>query len=484
MPSLKKNFFYNICYQILILIVPIVTSPYISRILGPEGLGTYSVTTAIAKYFTLFAMLGMMNYGNRNIAKCRGDKEQLSVTFCNMFYFQIIVSSVVSLIFLAYAFLLGWGKYSIVILCQIPYVISTIFDVSWFYFGMENFKGVVARNAVVKILSTAAIFCFVNDKNDTWIYVLITAIGFLAGQLCLWPYVWKNIQWKAPKWRLIISHFKPNCILMTGVIAVSIYTLMDKIMIELLAGRLDVGYYENTEKIFTIANNVAGATGAVMLPRLSALKASGENTKFLKYIEKSMKYIMIIAIAIAFGIAGVSNCFAVVYFGPGFEACGELLFVIALAVIFYAWSNIIRCQFLLPNDMDGVYVTATVIAAIVNLILNCILIPWFGALGAVIGTVGAQFAEMLYQSIRVRKLLPIKKYVLGAVPFMLIGCVMLRCCKLLENIMGISIATLLVQVATGASLYIIASFLFLYFTKDDLIMKILKRFRPTPPGGK
>ena len=229
------------------------------------------------------------------------------------------------------------------------------------------------------------------------------------GQLCLWPFVFKYVFFEKHNWSIIRSHFKPNCILMISVIAVSIYTLMDKIMIEWMTSTTEVGYYENTEKIVAIANNVAGAVGAVMLPGVSNLRASGNDDKVLSYIGKSMKYIMLIAVALAFGIAGVSKSFSIVYYGKEFEKCGILLMVISPAIVFYAASNVLRNQYLLPKDMDRVFVTATVAASVLNFVLNAIFIPMYGALGAVIGTVGAQLGELIYQVIKTRKELPIKK---------------------------------------------------------------------------
>ena len=240
MGNVKKNIFYNMGYQILILIVPFITSPYVSRVLGPEGLGTYSVTTAIVKYFTLFALLGMTNYGNRTIAKNKDSKEKLSVTFWNLYYFQLMSSTIVLIAYIMYLISAGIDNYGLVSLCQIPYMLSSVFEVSWFFYGMENFKGIVTRNAIVKILTTIAVFAFVKGRGDAWIYVLINSLSLLMGQLCLWPFVFKYVFFEKPNWSIIRSHFKPNCILMISVIAVSIYTLMDKIMIEWMTSSTEV----------------------------------------------------------------------------------------------------------------------------------------------------------------------------------------------------------------------------------------------------
>lgn len=477
MGSVKKNIIYNISYQILILIVPFITSPYVSRVLGPEGLGTYSVTTAIVKYFTLFALLGMSNYGNRTIAKNKDSKEKLSVTFWNLYYFQLISSSIVLIVYIIYLLIAGIDNYGLVSLCQIPYMLSCVFEISWFFYGMENFKGIVTRNAIVKILTTIAVFAFVRERGDAWIYVLINSLSLLMGQLCLWPFVFKYVSWKKPNWSIIRSHFKPNCVLMISVIAVSVYTLMDKIMIEWMTTTTEVGYYENTEKIVAIANNAAGAVGAVMLPRVSNLRASGSDDKVLSYISKSMKYIMLIAVALAFGIAGVSKSFSVIYYGKEFEKCGTLLMMISPAIVFYAASNILRNQYLLPKDMDRIFVTATVSASVLNFVLNSIFIPVYGALGAVIGTVGAQFGELAYQVLKTRKELPIKKYILDVIPYICFGAIMFFVCKRIEEIEGISVMSLITQIIIGGLIFLILVSIYFIITRDELFNSIINKIK-------
>ena len=477
MANVKKNIFYNMGYQILILIVPFVMSPYVSRVLGPEGLGAYSVTTAIVKYFTLFALLGMSNYGNRTIAKNKDSKEKLSITFWNLYYFQLISSAIVLTAYIIYLLSSGIDNYGLVSLCQMPYMLSCVFEISWFFYGMENFKGIVTRNALVKILTMVAVFIFVKGRGDTWVYVLINSLSLLIGQLCLWPFVFKYISWEKPDWSIIRSHFKPNCVLMISVIAVSIYTLMDKIMIEWMTATAEVGYYENTEKMVSLANSLAGAVGAVMLPRVSNLRACGDNDKVLSYISKSMKYIMLIAVALAFGIAGVSKSFSIIYYGEEFEKCGTLLTAISPSIIFYAASNILRNQYLLPKDMDRVFVTATVSASVLNFVLNSIFIPMYGALGAVIGTVGAQFGELAYQVLKTRKELPIKKYFVNIIPYVCFGIVMFLVCKKIELMKGVSIISLIMQITIGGIAYLVMTSVYFFITRDELFGEIINKIR-------
>ena len=161
---MKKNFIYNIIYQILILILPLITIPYVSRILGADGIGIYSYTYSIAYYFMLVAMLGLNNYGNRTIAKVRDDKEKLSKEFFGIYSLQLITSIIMVICYLLYVLIFD-NSYKIIALIQILYVISTVFDINWFFFGIEKFKLTITRNTIIKVLSLVLIFIFyiVND---------------------------------------------------------------------------------------------------------------------------------------------------------------------------------------------------------------------------------------------------------------------------------------------------------------------------------
>lgn len=475
--KIKINLIYNVIYQILILIVPFITTPYISRILSPEGLGTYSVTTAIAKYFWLFALLGMSNYGNREIAKVKDDKEKLSKMFCSLFYLQMIVSMLSLIFFIIYCIFFGLKKYDIVILCQLPYVISAMFEISWFYYGMENFKFMVIRNTVIKLITAISVFVFVKKANDVWVYVLINSISALISQLCLWPPILKKIKISKIKIKEIFYHFKPVCILFISVLAVSIYTLMGKIMIELFSNLKEVGYYENTEKIMNICISIVGAIGAVMLPRVSYLMGKSDNKKINEYIDKSMKYIMILSLGISFGVAGIANEFSIVFFGEKFAKCGILISVISISIVAYSWENILRTQYLLPGRRDKIFVKGTIYAAIANFLVNIILIHKIGAMGAVIGTVVAQIVAATYQSIKVYRELPLAKYIKQLIPFIFFAAFMFAICKIIGLIFEATIPIVIMQIICGFLIYLLLCFMFLYFQRDALLLDNMNKIK-------
>ena len=246
-------------------------------------------------------------------------------------------------------------------------------------------------------------------------------------------------------------------------------------MIEIFSTRTEVGYYENTEKILNMANGIVGAIGSVMLPRISYLMGKNDSVSVKNYMSKSMRYIMIFSIAISFGVAGISKEFSLIFFGNDFEACGNMVLIMSLAVLFYSWENILRTQYLLPGNRDRVFVMGTILAAITNIIINVALIPVLGALGAVTGTVGAQFVAAFYQSISVRRELPLLKYIKSLIPSLCNAIVMFIYCKITGALLGVHVFTVLIQVVGGILIFCLLEIIHLLIIKDPLALEILKK---------
>ena len=299
MSNVKKNFIYNIMYQILVMILPLITAPYIARVLGTEGVGIYSYTYSVAYYFVLFAMLGLNNYGNRQVAKVRDDKDKLSKTFISIYCMQLITSAIMILCYIIYLMFFIKENLNIAII-QIIYLISTAFDINWFFFGLEKFKLTVTRNTIIKILTVICVFIFVKTRDDLYKYTLIMSIGTLISQLMIWPFVKKSVKFVKISIKDIFKHIKPCLILFIPVIAVSLYKIMDKVMIGNMSTMEQVGLYENSEKIVNILTALITALGTVMLPKISNLLANGEKEKSKQYIEKSMEFTIISSVTTIF----------------------------------------------------------------------------------------------------------------------------------------------------------------------------------------
>ena len=289
--SVTKNFLYNVTYQLLLIILPLITTPYISRVLGSGGMGTYTYTYTIANYFMLAAMLGVKNYGNRSTAAVRDSRQLLSRTFWEIYGLQFLCSAVVLAFYLIY--ILAFVRENrIIALIQGIYVLSGLLDISWLFFGVEQFRITVTRNIVIRLINLACIFLLVKDRGDLWIYTLIMTLGIALSQGYLWLYIRRIVDWYRPKLRDLRRHVLPELILFVPIIAVSLYTMMDKVMLGAMSTMNQVGFYEGASKILNIPLGVITALGTVMLPRMSNLAAKRKVRESGKYIYNSMIFAM------------------------------------------------------------------------------------------------------------------------------------------------------------------------------------------------
>ena len=430
MSNIKKNLIYNIAYQILIVIVPFITSPYLARTLGAQQIGIYSYTYSIAFYFMIIAVLGVSNYGNRSIAKVRDNKEKLNLTFSSIYAVQMVMSILMIIAYVIYLSFIA-KEFKIISIIQGMYIIANALDITWFFYGIENFKVIVLRNSLVKALSLILILTLVRTQNDLWIYTTIMAGSTLIGQIISWTLLLKAIKLSKPNLNDVIPHVKPVFILFIPVLAISVFSYMDKIMLGSMSGMKQTGFYENTEKIISIPKSIITALGTVMLPRTAHMIANGQEEKSKEYLENTMLYVLLISSACAFGLSGIANTFAPIFWGTGFEECGKLIAYMTPALVFSVFGNVIRTQYLIPRSMDTEYTVSLIIGAIVNFIINLFLIPKLGAVGAVIGTIAAEFSLCAYQTYSVRKYLNIKEYIKSGIMFFPIGLIMFIILKIL-----------------------------------------------------
>lgn len=469
--SIKKNFIYNLSYQILIMILPFITTPYISRVIGAEGVGIQSYTFSVANYFVLFAMLGINNHGNRSIAMVKNDKESLNKTFISIYLIQAIMAILMIILYGAYIVFIA-NKYKIIFAIQLIYIIGALLDINWFFFGMEKFKLTVVRNTIIKLISVISIFIFVNDSNDLYMYSLILALGSLISQLVIWKYLKKYIDFTKVDGKDIVKHIKPIIILFIPVIAISIYKVMDKIMLGSLSTITQVGYFENSEKIINIPLGIITALGTVMLPKMSNLLSNGHENESKKYISMSIKFAMFIAFGSMWGLIGIAPVFIPIFLGNEFIKCVDVMPVLSVTIVFIAWANVIRTQFLIPKKKDKIYIISTFLGALINVILNLLLIVKYGAKGAAIATIFAEGSVAVYQTIMVRKELNIIGYIWKSTFFIIPGLIMCLVIKYLGNLLGQSVLTGIIQIVLGGAIYCIVSAIYLYAIKDELIISI------------
>ncbi|MEH7526721.1 polysaccharide biosynthesis C-terminal domain-containing protein, partial [Bacillus sp. JJ1503] len=380
-----------------------------------------------------------------------------------MQFFTGIVSICIYLIFIIFFI----DENNLILLLHLFFIISAQFDINWFFFGLEKFKITIIRNIIIKIIVLVSIFLFVRTSNDLWIYTLIMSFGTFLSQSAVWVLVKKHVSFVKPSLKEIKKHIKPNLVLFVPVIAYSIYKVMDKIMIGSMVGMSQLGLYENAGKLISIPLGILIAVGTVMLPRMSNLVANNKNSELRIYIEKSMMFISIITYPILFGISAISTILAPVFFGSEFRESGPLITYMSPTILLIAWSNIVRTQYLIPKNKNKVYIISTICGALVNLVLNLMLIPSLFALGAVIATIAAEATVTIIIFISVRRKLNICKYVISNFKYGIFGLIMYFPVRFLGDIMGEQISTLFYQIITGFVVYGTCILLYVIISRDE-----------------
>lgn len=379
------------------MITPFITTPYVSRILEADGIGIYSYTSAIMSYFTLIAALGTQNYGTREISRFREDKFKLSETFWGIegVSFSSMLICSVGWIFL----ILLSDTYKYYFLALFPVLIATGTDISWFFTGLEQMKYTVLRNSICRIVGIILMFVIVKQKDDLVYYMLMMSSVQLAGSLSMWSYLKKFII-KIPFNNIKLLFHLKNCFsyfLIT--IAISLYTVMNKVLIGLITNNdYQNGYYEQANKVVGIAKTVCFmALIGVMTSRMSYLFEKKYFTEIKQKIFNSFDLIYLVSIWIIGGIISVANSFVPLFFGPGYEPVIPLLYLMCPLLLIVAVSTGTGSHYYLPAGKIKVATRFTVIGSVVSLVGNLCLIPFMGAEGAVIGTViGEGVISFLY----------------------------------------------------------------------------------------
>lgn len=405
--SIVKNYIFNVFYQILVIILPIITMPYISRVLGAEKIGEYSFTFSISQYFVLLAILGTNIYGCRIISYSRTNEGEMSNSFWSIYIIKIITFIVsLALYFLVLFFFIDSNK--MIYYLQGINILAVLLDITWFYQGIEEFGSIVLKNTFIKVISIALIFILVKEPSDIYIYTLVLSVSTLVGNLILWINISKYLL-PLKKCNINIKkHIIPIIKLFIPQIAIQVYVVLDKTMLGGYSTAEQVAYYDMAIKIIKISLTVVTSLGIVMLPRIANEFKKGENEKIKGYINNSMVAMLLIAIPMMFGFIGISKEFISLFLGNEFIETAKIMRIISPILIFMTISNVIGVQCMIPMGYEQLLTKSVVIAAIVNFTMNVYLIPKYGAVGASISTVFAEGIVAIIQYILIRRYIKIE----------------------------------------------------------------------------
>lgn len=387
--KIKKNYVFQLSYQVLGVLIPIITMPYVSRVLGAEGVGVYSYTLSLITYFTFF-ITTIGSYGQREIALFPDDKEHCSRIFYEIVITKIRFGAISALVY--YFFACVPNSNNIIYIVQLVFLFGYVIDIAWFFQGKQEFKKTVSRSIFFKIVCTVAIFTFVKTPDDLALYVLIMSLSVVLSNLSLYFFCGRCLTYSNSLHIKPFRHLKGCIKYFIPCIALEVYTVMDKSMIQWLTGsNIQNGLYEQANKIIKICLMITTSLSAVKAPHITKLFGDNQAEEIKKSINQSFDFYSLLSFPICFGLFVVSENIIPWYLGSGFNTVIILLRIFSFIILFTGLSNIIANQYLIPVKQENKFTIATVIASVLNVIINSILIPRYGAFGAALASVVAEF---------------------------------------------------------------------------------------------
>lgn len=475
MKKIISNLFYQVFYQIVKILIPIITIPIASKALGASGIGLNSFSNSIAQYFVLLSGLGISLYGNREIAVNR-DSGKLKQTFFDIFIMKLI-TTIASLVLYYLLIIFFFAEYKLLFFIQSIYIISVVFDVSWFYMGIEDFKKTSLASFLSQVLIFLLIIKVIKSPNDIYLYAGILSVGNLLAQLIPILFL-KNIIEKSESYQFdyknIVLHFKGTIKYFIPQIGILLYSTVNKTMLGMFSDFKDVGYYTNSMNLISAIITVITTIDLVMLPRMSNLFSKNKSDEVDGYVSKSLSFELFLSIPCAVGIISISKLFVPIFFGTDFLELIIILPLESVLLIIVPIGVSISRQYLIPMGNTKDYTISIFIGGIVNIILLMLLIKTIGVYAAILSNIASELFVTLYRIRWSNKntMLKIDKLNLFKITFssLVMGVVVF----FLSNISSASILSMLAIVFIGMIVFMLFCLL-LKVNEIMIIKKILKR---------
>lgn len=468
MGKIAKNYLYNAAYQILVLIAPIITAPYLARVLGASNLGIYSYVNSSGNIITTISLLGIYAYGNRQVAYVRESKESLTHTFWEIIVARIGLGTLGTIVYAVYAELNP--EYSSFFWIYYPYILAQFIDCSWVYVGLENMRPAVMKNFVTKLVNIAGIFLFVKEKDDLWIYILLLAITTLIANISIYTQLPKYIGKPPRKLGSFSKHIKGSLALFLPQMASLFYLQVDKVMLEWLTGTTnEVSFYDQAEKIITIPLSLITVISSVVMPRLANEYQKGNKSGIQELLLQAGKYALCMAMAMMLGLFCIARQFIPWYLGEEFYATAYAMMILAPIILLNTLTGISGKQYFTATNQTRILLKADVAAAIMNIFINFFLIPQYGYVGAAIATVFSSLCSVITQYYYLKKQVNIRNLCCYSIKYLVGALIMAFCIFLFTRKMHASPLTTFLQILIGAATY----FIYLLVIKDSLISEIV-----------
>jgi O-antigen/teichoic acid export membrane protein len=469
---LGRNYLFNLTYQLLSIVAPVVTTPVVARALGAENLGVWEYTNVIAQYFIMVGTVGLNLYGQREVAYRRADPGAVRSLFWEVALLRVATTGMATALFVGAVML--WSPYRLYYALLLVVVVGSMLDVSWLFQGLEDFRTTVTRNAVVKVVSIIAIVVFVRSSVDLPLYFLCQTVPTVLGNGILWFQGRRLIGRPQVSWRRAWGHLRPSLLLFLPQVSISVYTLLARPLLDWLApgdAEAEVGYYGQTERIVKMMLMVVTAMGIVALPRVAHLHASGRVDEVAAHIVRALRFALLTSVPLALGLIGVASDFVPWFFGPGFDEVVVLMRWMAPMVVWIGLSNVLGMQFLLPTGRQRQFTVSVLLGASFTVALDFLIIPRWGALGAAVTAMLSEVVVAVAQGMFVQRQVDFRSVVRPALTYLTSGGVMFCAVWGVGQLVNVPVMVTGIQVGVGVLVYAGC----LLVGRDELAWDVLRR---------
>lgn len=459
-----KNYLYNCSYQLLTVLVPLITTPYLSRVLLAENIGISSYVLSVSTIFSTLGLIGLTSYSAREIAYARNNNQKCSKIFWELSLLRILCFIIT---FSLYMFLALQSQYRSYLLIQSIWLFSTFLDFTWYFTGIEDFKISSFRNILVKIINLACIFMFIKQESDLGLYLFFNGFCQILGSIAVFPIIKKNLITIKLSELNIFQHLIPTIKILLPQIAGILYLQIDKVMIEFITTNASyVGFYDQAEKIIKIPLTIITTISTVLMPRV-AYSFRNKN-EISRYINISIYISLALATPLTFGIVGISDSMVPWFFGSGFEPVSGIMKYLSLIIIFISMTSISSNQYFIATDKTNILTISYLVSGITNLAINWVLIPIYGVYGAILGTISAELVAFIIQFIFMKKHINYTKIFFLSFKFLIYSIIMYIFIFYLTHNLPAAFTTTLLQIVIGITCYSILLLIFHKKHKKDI----------------
>ncbi|EOH91944.1 oligosaccharide flippase family protein [Enterococcus villorum] len=399
MKHVLKNFWYQSLFQLTKIMMPIITVPIVSKALGPSGLGIFNYTNSIAQYFVLVASLGITMYGNREIALAYNRKENISKVFWEICLLKAILTTITLLVYFLVISFLGNSSYFYI---QSLTILAVMFDISWFFMGIEDFRKTSMINLAIQFITFIFIICFIKDSSDTTLYVLLQSLGAFFSQLFTWLFIRKHINFRKVLLVDSFRHIHGSFEFFIPQVAILLYTNLNKTLLGIFIGSTAVGYYTNSLTINTVFITIITTVDMVLLPHMSGLYAKGNVKKMVNIIDKTLHLQLYFSVPAMFGMLIVYDKLVPWFFGKEFLFINKVIPLFSILIVVIPLGMSISRQYLIPIGKVKTYNKSVLIGAVINILCNIILLPLIGFFGVIFSNI---LAEIFVTMVRTKSFL-------------------------------------------------------------------------------